>query len=245
MRFQEWIKIDRSTFFRKAKVKYRQFRGAEPRLSLDIDLPTENYSDWKVVPALLNENDIVYSFGICDDIGFELLACERKVNLFAFDPTPYSIDWIDQQLLPSSFQFYPWAASGSDRDLYLYPRIDRDGKKSSVMFTFHEEASSETGGVKVKSLSLQSITKKFGHKNVDVLKMDIEGAEYEVIDHLLNSHLLPKMILIEFHHRFEGIGIEKTVEAIEGLRVAGYLLASVSLNNTEVCFVHESVIGNQ
>jgi hypothetical protein len=42
------------------------------------------------------------------------------------------------------------------------------------------------------------------------MKMDIEGAEYEVLDGLLSSPIKPTQLLVEFHHRFPGIGLEKT-----------------------------------
>jgi len=39
--------------------------------------------------------------------------------------------------------------------------------------------------------------------------MDIEGAEYEVIDDLIASGIRPKQILVEFHHRFKNVGVKK------------------------------------
>ena len=37
---------------------------------------------------------------------------------------------------------------------------------------------------------------------IDILKMDIEGAEYDVIDDIINSPVPIAQVLIEFHHRF-------------------------------------------
>ncbi|GIS18490.1 MAG: hypothetical protein CM15mP120_04060 [Pseudomonadota bacterium] len=39
-----------------------------------------------------------------------------------------------------------------------------------------------------------------GHDHLDVLKMDIEGAEYAVLDDMLQSNILPDQLLVEFHH---------------------------------------------
>ena len=234
--------MEQSIPFRKAKVKWRQLLGKEPILKVDIDLDTVNYSDWDVVPTLLKENDIVYSFGICDDIGFELDIYPKKINIFAFDPTPYSVEWISKQELPPRFHFYPWAASATDGDFFLYPRVTKKGEKSTVMYTFHKEASAGEDAVKVQALSLQSIAEKLGHQEINILKMDIEGAEYEVVDSLLESSFRPRMLLIEFHHRFKGIGQEKTANTVNQLRKAGYLIASVSITNREVCFVHKTAV---
>ena len=42
------------------------------------------------------------------------------------------------------------------------------------------------------------------------MKMDIEGAEYDVINNLIETSVRPKQILVEFHHRFEGVELYKT-----------------------------------
>lgn len=124
-----WKKFEQSDGFRKMKLSYRQFIGKEPKLKVDINLATQNYSNWQVVPELIHENDIVYSIGICDDVRFELDIIKKyKVSVFAFDPTPYSVKWIKQQALPTCFQFYSWAVSGKDGKFFLYPRTKKNGE---------------------------------------------------------------------------------------------------------------------
>ena len=234
--------LDQTDGFRKFKIKLRQFIGKEPKMIKDIDLKTECWNGWDLVSSLMTEGDIMYSFGVCDDIGFDLTACKKGVKVFAFDPTPYSVDWIAKQKLPpsSQFQFFPWAVAENDGNYFLYPRIMKKGKKSSVMYTFHQQGDVQNEGVKVRALTPGSMAKELGHESIDIIKMDIEGAEYEVIDSLLASNLRPKMLLIEFHHRFKGVGKEKTIASIHSLREAGYLLVSVSLTNTEFCFINKN-----
>jgi len=229
--------------FRRFKLKLRQFIGKEPKLTIDINLPTQTYSGWVVVPEVIHENDIVYSLGICDDISFELDIIKRKkVRVFAFDPTPYSVQWIEKQTLPPSFKFFSLAAAGKDGTIFLYPRIKRRGKKSKIMYTFHKQKEQREDGVSVDALTIESMAKKLGHQRIDILKIDIEGAEYEVLKSMLNSTLRPKLLLLEFHHRFKGIGKEKTIKAIASLRKAGYLKANLSVTGREICFVNKSVI---
>ncbi len=47
--------------------------------------------------------------------------------------------------------------------------------------------------------SIENIMKELGHKHIDVLKMDIESAEYDVIENILNAKISITQILIEFH----------------------------------------------
>ena len=81
---------------------------------------------------------------------------------------------------------------------------------------------------------------ELGHDQIDILKMDIEGAEYEVVEDIRKSEIRPRQILIEFHHRFPGVGIAKTREAIKRIKSMGYYLFSVSPNNKEYGFIRGS-----
>jgi len=215
-----WKKFEKSDGFRKFKLKFKQLIGKEPKIKTDVKLDTRNYSGWMLVPQLINQGDTVYSIGICDDIAFETeIIQKRNAQIFAFDPTPYSVDWIGQQKLPENFKFFPWAASS-------------------------QEGQDEAEGVTVDAFTVQSMARKLGHDHIDLLKMDIEGAEYDVIEGLLASKLSPKMLLIEFHHRFKGIGKHKTLNAVRLLRDAGYLVASVSVTGREISFVHQREMTN-
>jgi len=52
--------------------------------------------------------------------------------------------------------------------------------------------------------TLDQLSAKYGHKQIDLLKMDIEGYEFDVFDSLLSSAGLmsaPMQILVEVHYR--------------------------------------------
>ena len=69
--------------------------------------------------------------------------------------------------------------------------------------------------------------------------MDIEGAEYEVLEGLLNSPVLPTQLLVEFHHRFVEDGLAKTYDIIRRLRDAGYRIFAISEIGREISFLKE------
>ena len=81
---------------------------------------------------------------------------------------------------------------------------------------------------------------ELGHDGIDILKMDVEGAEYDVITDICQSEIRPQQILIEFHHRFPNVGLAKTRNTIEQIRKMGYKLFSVSTTNEEFCFIRNS-----
>ena len=73
----------------------------------------------------------------------------------------------------------------------------------------------------------------------DVIKMDIEGAEYAVLSDVLASDLRPAQILVEFHHRWREVGARRTRAALKLLAACGYRIADVAENGLEYVFLRE------
>jgi len=238
--------IGKSDGFRRFKLSLKRLIGREPRLKLDYRVSLTRFGDWFLLADIANADQRVYSFGVGEDIDFDLALIEVKgLSVFAFDPTPNSVEWLNRQDLPENFHFYPWAASGHDGSLYLYPRIRPDGSQSKVMYTIMAAPTARDDGVEVPAKTIGGIMQDLGHDRIDILKMDIEGAEYEVLDHLLKSSVRPQQLLVEFHHRFAGIGIPKTLNAISHLRQSGYGLAHISSTGREFLFLLNSAVSGQ
>lgn len=63
----------------------------------------------------LGNLSVVYSFGVGTDASFDLALIERfGVELHAFDPTPRSIEWVQQQTWPEGFVFHPVGIANYD-----------------------------------------------------------------------------------------------------------------------------------
>jgi hypothetical protein len=77
-------------------------------------------------------------------------------------------------------------------------------------------------------------------QKIDVLKMDIEGAEYEVLDEILDRGLAVQQILVELHHRFPEMGIDRTRRAIRSVSAAGYRIFFASESGEEYSFIRSS-----
>ena len=69
--------------------------------------------------------------------------------------------------------------------------------------------------------SLPDIMRSNGHASIDLLKMDIEGAEFNVIDSILSEKLDIRVLCIEFHKKVNG-NFEEIQEAIYKLEKYGY-----------------------
>ena len=213
-------------------------RGKDFLEKIDCHIPMErfgsNYGGWVLAPESMDKDSIVYSFGVGEDISFDLAIIKKfRVEVNAFDPTPKSIEWVKSQELPINFRFYEYGVADYDGEATFYPPENPNHVSHSIVEI--DKTKNRTINLKVQRLS--TIMKIFGHSYIDVLKMDIEGAEYAVIEDIRLSKILPKQILVEFHHRFPNIGVEKSKDAIRNLRRMGYQLFSISDNGEEYSFI--------
>jgi FkbM family methyltransferase len=238
MAIAAWKRLEKSPGYQRKKLFFKRLVGKELRLRPDVRIPSVKDGGWWFHPGTLDGNSVVYSLGIGEDLDFDLVLIERfGCELHAFDPTPSTVDWIARRELPPSFRFHPWAVTARDGTLRLYPRIRRDGSLSALMYTMLPEDGSVGEAIEVPAMSVGTIARQLGHKRIDLLKMDIEGAEYEVLDNLLESDVKPIQLLVEFHHRFPGIGPERTKEMIRKLRHAGYRLFAIAETGRELSFI--------
>jgi len=238
MAIAAWKRFEKTPGWQRKKRFLKRLTGKELRLKIELDIPTIKDGGWWFTADALNSESIVYSLGVGDEINFDLSIIEKYgVNVFAFDPTPNSVDMLDASKTPEKFHFHPWAVTATDGSLKFYPRLKKDGTKSDVMFTMIPEEETKDDVIEVPAYSLATITEKLAHSRIDVLKMDIEGAEYEVLDGLLDSPVLPTQLLVEFHHRFVENGLQRTYDIIDRLRAAGYKIIAISEIGREISFL--------
>jgi FkbM family methyltransferase len=225
----------------RLKVLVKIFFGKEFLIKPDIICTKEkfgsDYGGWDVITKGINKSSIVYSFGIGEEASFDI-ALIKKINLtiHAFDPTPKSIEWVEKQDFPDNFIMHEYGVASFDGTVSFNPPENPD----HVSHTLLDRQSTKEQAITVPVKRLITIMKEQGHDKIDILKMDIEGAEYDVINDINKSNIRPQQILIEFHHRFPMVGIEKTKEAIKIIKSMGYHLFSVSAINEEFCFIRKT-----
>ncbi len=183
-----------------------------------------DYGGYPICLEPLERGSIVYSLGVGEDISFDVAVLEKfGADVFAFDPTPRAAEWVGRHAPPDGFHFYPYGIAGHDGEAVFYP--PEDPKHVSHTILPRPNTSNRSISVEVKRLS--TVMRELGHTRIDVLKMDIEGAEFEVIDDLLAHAVRVDQLLAEFHGRFSGAGRSRTQRAVKALNRHGYQIFAV------------------
>ena len=238
MAIAAWKKFEKSAGYQRKKLILKRLIGKEPRLATELDVDVIDEGGWRYHPGTLDRDSVVYSLGIGKDTDFDQALMRRfGLQVHAFDPTPSTAEWLREHPPGPGFRFHPWAVTAADGTLTLYPRVRKDGSQSSEMYTMVASGGAEDDAIEVPAFTLATIAAKLGHDRLDLLKMDIEGAEYDVLDTLPALPVQPRQLLVEFHHRFAGIGPARTVEAVAALERLGYRLFAISDTGRELSFL--------
>lgn len=215
----------------------------KPTVSVNKKWYGNDYGGFYVCQDLINANSIVYSFGIGEDISFDIeLINNHNCRVFAFDPTPKSINWVKgHEKLPAKFLFleYGLADKTGSADFFL-PKNTDHVSGSLVMQDYVDD----TNKISVNMKSIRDIVEQLDHDHINVLKMDIEGAEYNVLNDILSTSIEIDQILIEFHDRLFVDGTSKTIEAIRILSQKGYEIFGVSDSFQEVSFINKRLVNS-
>jgi FkbM family methyltransferase len=210
--------------------------GALPR-KREIECETwtlgNPYGAHHVCPDGLDANSIVYSFGIGEDISFDLALIKRTgATVHAFDPTPRALAWVSRQVLPTEFRVHPYGIADYDGIGRFFPPKNPNHVSHSLL-----ERGSNKKAIEAPVHRLTSIMEDLQHEEIDVLKMDIEGAEYDVLLDVLPAGIPIRQILIEFHHQLKGIPRRRTLAAIDRLQAHGYKIFYVAENLREYSLI--------
>ncbi|MDD5260572.1 MAG: FkbM family methyltransferase [Methylacidiphilales bacterium] len=181
---------------------------------------------WTIDPTNLGADSVVYCAGAGDDISFEKdLVRHCNCNVIVLDPSPTGKHTMS---LPenkgSKIIFEPYGLADKDAVFTFDVPDDPTGASYALSDTTQVRATNQPV-TNFSCLSLPTLMKKYGHDHIDLLKMDIEGFEYGIIDQIIALKIPIRQICVEFHHfllpQFSNID---TVRSIFRLRKNGFRL---------------------
>ncbi len=192
---------------------------------------------WTVADGLLGDSSVCYCFGIGCDASFDVALVERYAcKVFSFDPTPSSIEYMGQHA-DWPLTFSPWGVWSSDMKMPLYRQDVADDTNLSVI-----DSGTSRGGkqAEVEFCSLPTIMQRLGHQNITLLKMDIEGAWFEVLGNMLLHSIVPEALCVEFD---SPTSLLRVLTTIKNLRQAG--LVCIHRDRDDYLFVRETALEKQ
>lgn len=199
-------------------------RSSEPLVRLGTA-----YGGWWVPRWVGGPGMICYLAGAGEDISFDAALVEAGSTVVTIDPTPRAIAYVEANAPSGSFDFVPVGLAGVSGTRRFYaPRDDRHVSHS--MSNLQRTSSF----FEAECRTLRSIACERGHHRIDLVKLDIEGAEYEVIESMLRDRVLPRVLCVEFD---QPMPIGRVTQQVRVLRAAGYCAARVEGFN--VTFLRE------
>lgn len=212
-----------------------------PALSVDTEFHGSSYGGWAVKSNSLSKKSTIVSAGVGEDASFDISLMDAYgCDVWALDPTEKSAQWVSANVLAPEFRFHQTALSAADGFIEIFPPVE----KSHVSAACRRSEHTENKSYQVPSVRLSTFMRNEGINRIDVLKMDIEGAEYEVLDDMITSgtHKQIAQLLVEFHDHFSGFSVKETKAAVEQLRKHGFDIAWVSQAGYEVLFLQPTLL---
>lgn len=243
IRMKKWL-LSKLTKYSNAVHKQVQSRSTIPLARLGT-----NYGGWWVPESGLGPDDVIVSAGAGEDISFDVeLANRFGCKILIVDPTPRAAKHFEEtrDLVrkgePAPINHNPDVLYEATADTFAkmeYFPVGLWDKVTKVQF--FEPANKnhvshsidnlhKTGdGFEAEVITLDELMKRANVDDIRVLKMDIEGAEFAVIDAMLKSSLRPWYLLIEFHagtNNFQKATKMRTASYLKKLSQAGYKLVA-------------------
>lgn len=213
------------------------FHWVQPEPGL-VELGSQ-YGRWAVRIEGLSPTTTLMSFGLGQDITFEqalIQACGCRV--IGFDPTPASVAWLAEQPPIPGLSTHAVALAPHDGTLMfaLPPDAAADQVSASALADYGAGPR-----LSVPCVTLEGAKRLAGVSTVDLLKLDIEGAEYAVLDQALDTGALEgvSQLMVEVHHFLPGLHAHQTRRLIDRLGSAGFRIGWVGRTNHEYLFLRD------
>jgi FkbM family methyltransferase len=191
-------------------------------------------ASWNIKMLGINEKSFVISAGAGHDISFELnLVSQTGCRLILLDPSPTGRKTVGNSQLQPEMSFEPSALS--DKSGYIILARPTNILEGSWRVALDDD------GDTMPCTSISDILKRYSKSSVDLLKIDIEGFEYEVLYDVIQKKIPITQICVEIH---QGQKFGKTRwdrwHLIYQLHKSGYrLIHCVGWDHT---FLHKSAL---
>ncbi len=204
--------------------------GVEPMIGSNCTYLGTPYGGYAVPIDALDPQSVCLCFGAGEDISFEIeLARRFACTVDVLDPTPRSIRYVrdtveglasSEAALASLLRFHPWGIWSEDTTLRFYAPTSSEHVSHSIVNMQGTKEYFEAECVCPKTLLTT-----LGATSVDLIKLNIEGAEYEVLAAFEAAEIHPRIICLNFdemHSPIDRFARYRMREQMEKLTALGY-----------------------
>lgn len=192
-----------------------------------------------------SSNSIIYSAGAGEDLHFELEMIEKyQCTIQVFDPTPAAFTHYDELRSSHKAQKSYYSDSGIEypnnfdfTSKLIFNKLAIWNEDSIVKFFLplqKDHVSHSITNVQVNNAYIEVPAKRIptlmtenNHTRIDLLKLDIEGAEYAVIEDIVESKTNINTVYLECHYKKDMENISdffRIKRLISTLRKFGFVL---------------------
>ena len=185
------------------------------------------YGGWHFIKPKYNSKLNIFSAGVGEDVSFDIeLLNNFNADIYFVDPTPRALEHMENvvsNLGNTNSREYNNTSGKQPIEAYNLKNISKNQIKiidkalfnkhglkvkfflpknkkhvSHSISNFQNNFSNSTDHIFVETTTLEKIINEFNVDYLDVLKLDIEGAEIEVLNKMLSNRIFPDQILVEF-----------------------------------------------
>ncbi|MDO8862503.1 FkbM family methyltransferase [Haliea sp. E1-2-M8] len=192
-------------------------RGQSGFMRAALELHYYRPTFYRFIAASIDNPDIMYEAplehgGIALDVGayhgdWAARVYEKyQARIYAFEPDPPSIAFLRQRFAAvPNIRCLPFGLGGEDARLSMIQR-----GMGSTLYEVDTGAPQRTGGVEervdVQVRDIVGLLDELGHADIDIIKLNIEGAEYALLERLMSAGRLGqiRVYTIQFHEWHSG-----------------------------------------
>ena len=199
-------------------LKYLLYQWFRPRVDWPIETHGSQEGQWVVPKDFFSNSSTVILAGAGEDISFDISLYQRyQLVVKIVDPTPRANKNFTNVL--AHLKGEENTLDDGQRAMYsVVPEISYDGiefvpiglwdKKGTIKFFLPRNKKNVSLSaqniqntkeyVELEVLTIRELMKIYSVEKIDFLKLDIEGAEYKVLDSMFNDGIFPSLLSVEF-----------------------------------------------